>query len=49
MDENTVRESGLRPSNGLPASALETIAGVVCRDDVQEQDVAERWVQARQI
>lgn len=49
MDENTVWKPGLRPANGLPASALETIAGVVCREDVQEKDVAEGWVQAGQL
>lgn len=49
MDENTVWKPGLCPANSLPTSALETIAGVVCREDVQEEDVAEGWVQARQL
>lgn len=46
VDENPVWESRLCPSDSLPASTLEAIAGVVSRDDVQEEDVAERWVQA---
>lgn len=49
MDENTVWKPGLRPADSLPASSLETIAGVVRREDVQEEDVAEGWVQARQL
>lgn len=49
VDENPVRQLGLRPPNGLPAAALEAIAGVVQRDDVQEEDVAEGRVQAREL
>lgn len=49
VDENTVWKPGLRPADGLPASALETIAGVVRWEDVQEEDVAEGWVQAGQL
>lgn len=49
MDENTVREPRLRPAHSLPASGLETVAGVVCGDDVQEEDVAEGRVQAGQL
>lgn len=49
MDENTVREPRLCPAHSLPASALETVARVVCGDDVQEEDVAEGRVQAGQL
>lgn len=49
VDENPVRQLSLRPPNGLPAAALEAIAGVVQRDDVQEEDVAEGRVQAREL
>lgn len=49
VDENTVRKPRLCPANSLPAAALEAIAGVVCRDDVQQEDVTERWVQAGEL
>lgn len=49
VDEDPVRQPGLCSANGLPATTLEAIAWVVCRDYVQEEDVAERWVQARDL
>lgn len=46
VDEHSVWKPGLRPTNSLPATTLETIAGAVGWDDVQEEDVPERRVQA---
>lgn len=49
VDEDTVRKPRLCPADSLPAAALEAVAGVVCGDDVQQEDVTERWVQAREL
>lgn len=48
VDEDPVGQPGLRRADGLPAAALKAVAGVICREDVQQEDVAERRVQTRQ-
>lgn len=46
VDEDPVGQPGLRSAHRLPAAALEAVARVVGRDDVQQDDVAEGRVQA---
>lgn len=46
MDEDPVGQPGLGSAHRLPATALKAVARVVSWDDVQQQDVAERRVQA---
>ena len=49
VDEDPVRQPRLRTAQHLPAVILETVAGRVGRDDVQQQDVAEGGVQTRHL
>lgn len=46
VDEDPVGQPGLRSAHRLPAATLKAVARVVSWDDVQQQDVAERRVQA---